>query len=162
LEKNNYTPEKLLQIFENIYADIINGKYFQKEILKIKPNIEIPVIKSEQIIEPNTETIVKEIIQIINTLEIPFWLLNDSCLETLIYKNIVTKKFSIGVKSIIDKNNIINSLIKYSTFLEIAVEPNRETKVWGLYGFTIKVPSPLVKYLENYTHKPWKEIMKNG
>lgn len=163
--KNNYTAKKLINIYEQIYYDLINGKYFLKENIQlIEPTQDTKekVVKEE--IKPqinlNIKDIVKEIIQSIHNLKIDFWILKNSCYETLTQKNITSDKFYIGVKSIVDKNIIINQLMKYSTFIDIQVEPKRETKNWELYGLPIKVPCPLVKYIENYTKKSWTEIQK--
>jgi hypothetical protein len=162
--KNNYTPEKLIKIYENIYEDIINGKYFLKENIsiieepKIIQSIEKPV-EDSPIINTSTKDIVCEIIKSINLLNINFWILGDSCIELLTKKEITSNKFYIGIHSIIDKNLINNALMKYSTFLDIQIEPNRKTKVWKLYDLLIYVPFPLVKYVEKYTKKYWKEII---
>lgn len=160
--KENYTPEILLKIYENIYEDMLKGKYFIKE--NFTP-VEIVELNKQELPKPinntPTEEVVCEIINTLNNLKIDFWLLKDSCLETLVNKQITSNKFTIGVNSIIDKNIITNQLIKYSTFLDIIIDPKRETKAWKLYELDIKVPCPLIKYLTRYTGKSWEEIKRN-
>jgi len=160
--KENYTPEILLKIYENIYEDMLKGKYFIKE--NYTP-VEVVELNKQELPKPinNTPTkeIVCEIIDTLNNLKIDFWLLKDSCLETLVNKQIISNKFTIGVNSVIDKNIITNQLIKYSTFIDITIDPKRATKDWKLYELDIKVPCPLVKYLTNYTKKSWEEIKRN-
>jgi hypothetical protein len=160
--KENYTPEILLKIYENIYEDMLKGKYFIKE--NFTP-VEIVELNKQELPKPinniPTKEVVCEIINTLNNLKIDFWLLKDSCLETLVNKQITSNKFTIGVNSIIDKNIITNQLIKYSTFLDIIIDPKRETKAWKIYELDVKVPCPLIKYLTHYTKKSWEEIKRN-
>lgn len=87
-----------------------------------------------------------------------FWLLKESCLEGLIKKDIISNQFHIGVKSIADKNLIITQFPQHTNFLDITVEPNRSIKSIELYNLLINVPCPVIRYLEEFTKKSWKEI----
>jgi phosphorylcholine metabolism protein LicD/GT2 family glycosyltransferase len=152
--EKNYTPEKLLKSYEEIYYDLINGKYFLKEHILINPtDIITPVITI------NKKDSIISIINYLNRLRINFWLLKDSCLEVVIKKEIISEKFCIGVESIIEKNLILNQFPQLNTLLDIQIENNRNTKPWELYNLPIKVPCPVVKYLEDFTGKKWKDIV---
>lgn len=153
--EKNYTPEKLIKIYEQVYYDLINGKYFLKE--HILNNTEP---ETAPIVNVNKQDTIISILKYVNQLKIKIWLLKDSCLEAITQKQIVSEKFHIGVESIVEKNLILNQFPQFNTLLDIQVESNREIKNWVLYDIPIWVPMPLVKYLENYTRKHWSEIQK--
>lgn len=150
--KTNYTPEILLKIYERIYYDLINGKYFLKEqvlINKIPEFTKLNLSKKE---------IISLIITYLNKSSIVFWLLKESCLEAVIKKEITSDKFVIGVKSIVDKNMILNNFPQYTNILEIEVESNRNIKSGKIYDLDINVPMPVIQYLEKTFHKDWNEL----
>jgi hypothetical protein len=154
----NYTPEKLVQIYNQIYYDLINGKYFLKEHISINPESKSD---TAPIVNLNKKDTVISIINYLNNSKIKFWLLRNSCLEALIKKDIISNIFCIGVNSIIEKNLILNEFPQYNTFLDIQIELKRAIKPGKLYELDINVPCPVVRYLENYTQKLWKDIV-NG
>ena len=94
----------------------------------------------------------------LNISKIDFWLLKESCLEILTKKEIISNKFIIGVKSIIEKNIVLNQFPQLNNFLDIYVENERITKSWKLYNLDIKVPCPVILYLEKTFQKTWKEL----
>lgn len=155
--KTNYTPQKLICIYDKIYYDLINGKYFLKEQINITPE---PLIEQKPITNISKKNSIIAIINYLNTSKINFWLLKESCLEVFTEKELISDKFVIGVTSVIEKNMILNNFPQLNNFLDIYIENGRQTKPWKLYDLKIKVPFPIVKYLEKFTNKSWEEIQK--
>jgi phosphorylcholine metabolism protein LicD/GT2 family glycosyltransferase len=156
-KNNNYTPSKLLKIYEQIYYDLINGKYFLKEHV---------ILNQEQNKLPSTnitkKDIIVSIINYLNKSNIIFWLLRYSCLEALTHKEIISDKFYIGVSSVVEKNLILNQFPQYNNLLDIQVETKRNIKPGMLYGLNINVPIPVIKYLEITFKKTWKELQNDN
>lgn len=155
--KDNFTPEKLLKIYEHIYFDVINGKYFLKDHIIINQDTN----KTKPIIAFTMKDTVISIINYLHQSQIKFWLLKESCLEALLKKEILSNRFCIGVNSVVDKNLILNQFPQYNTLLDIQVDSRREVKPGKLYNLNINVPYPIIKYLESYTNKKWDDL-KNG
>jgi len=158
-KNNNYTPAQILKVYDRIYVDIINGKYFMKE--------QIPIITEEKkepappIINLTKKDTIGAIINYLNGEKIKFCLLKESCLEAVTKKEIISNQFHIGVNSLVEKNRILNKFPQYNSILDITVENNRDIKQGLLYELPVNVPMPVVKYLEIFTGKRWEEI-KNG
>ncbi len=152
---NNYTPEKLLQIYEQIYYDLINGKYFLKEHVLINQETQF-----SPLINASKKDIIISIINYLNNTQIKFWLLKESCLEALINKEIISEKFCIGVNSVIEKNIILNQFPQYNNLLDIQIESKRNIKSGKLYNLNVYVPIPVIKYLEKTFNKSWMELQR--
>jgi len=151
---DNYTPGKLLKIYEQLYYDLINGRYFLKDHVLINPMPNQPAMVT--VITPKEA--IMSIINYLNQNKITFWLLKTSCLEALIKKDITSEKFFIGVSSVIEKNMILNQFPQYNSLLDITIETKRAIKPGKLYDLNINVPIPVVKYLERTFNKTWKEL----
>jgi hypothetical protein len=167
--KNNYTPEILLSSYEKLYYNLLNNETYSN---KVKSNLNSPP-KTETLQTPketnsteensplNIKKAVYAFLQEIKSKNINFWLIKDSCLEVLQYKELRTNKLQIGVSSVVEQR-IIENLCSGLTFLvEVFVEPNRKTKEWNLYEVCIKVPYPLKTYLERYTGQSWNQLKIN-
>jgi hypothetical protein len=152
--KEHYNPKKLLNIYEHIYYDLINGKYFLKEHITITPESQ----QSIPIINQTKKDAIISIINYLNQMRIKFWLLKDSCLEALIKKEITSDIFYIGVNAIVEKNLILNQFPQYNNLINIQIENNRTIKNGKLYGLPINVPFPVIKYLEKAFNKTWDEL----
>jgi len=159
-------------LYENDYIkikELTENYYNQFSILKELNKIEIITPKKEIIeslqplnissnkIFPITisKKIICEIINSISDLNIKFWLLKESCLEAVIKKDIILDKIYIGVRSVSEKDIILNKFPQYNELIDIQVEPKRNTKPYILYGININVPIPVINYLEKYTGKRW-------
>jgi len=149
-----YQPSKLLQCYEQLYYDVLHGKYFLKEQIKDAEPIALPNNTSQK-------DIICSIINYLNSNNITFWLLKESCLETVTKKELISKTLHIGVHSLVEKNIILNKFMQYTSFLDITIEPIRDIKSGYLYDLKINIPLPVIKYLEKYTRKSWNEIIRN-
>jgi len=110
-----------------------------------------PVEQKEEEVKFNS---VRDIFVYLNDKGIDFWLLKDNCYDCVIlYK--ISNSVSIGVRSDKDKETIVNILNSTSINFDIEVEPNRVTKDFGVDGVPVKVPLPVVIYLEGFCKKPW-------
>jgi hypothetical protein len=151
-KNSNYIPEKLLKIYETVYYDLINGKFF------IKENVIIPEPTTIPIINLTKEDSIKSIINYLNDSHIKFCLLKESCLEAVNKKEITSEKLYIGVGSIVEKNIILNQFPQYNTLLNIDIEYKRKTKPGKLYGLDVNVPVPVVAYLQQLFGADWEKL----
>jgi hypothetical protein len=176
----NYTPQKLLLPYERIYTKLINNEfpnkqsnsklYTQKEldeeINKIKEQKDKEIIflseslhKFKEIqIQRSMKEIVIDIINNLKSYNIVFWLLKESCLEIMTKKEIVSKKLIIGVNSVTELDLIKNKLAGYLDYLEINVDPNRQSIQSILYGLPVLIPFPTIRYLKDLYRKSWSEL----
>jgi phosphorylcholine metabolism protein LicD/glycosyltransferase involved in cell wall biosynthesis len=151
-KNENYVPEKLLKLYEVIYYDLINGKFF------IKENVLTPEPTTTPVVNLAKEDTVKLIINYLNNSRINFCLLNQSCLEAVNKKAIISEKLYLGVSSIVEKNMILNQFPQYTTLLDISVEYKRKTKPGTLYGLNVNVPVPVVAYLQQLFGADWEKL----
>jgi hypothetical protein len=151
-KNNNYVPEKLLKIYETIYYDLVNGKFFIKENVLIPEPITTPIVNLAK------EDTVKLIINYLNNSRINFCLLKESCLEAVTKRKITSEKLYLGVSSIVEKNMILNQFPQYTTLLDITVEYKRKTKPGTLYGLNVNVPVPVVAYLQQLFGYDWEKL----
>lgn len=100
----------------------------------------------------------KEIIKYFIDMGIDFWLLKNSCYEAVIKNNLDTDTLTLGVPN----NNLKDKILELNQEIKmnILVEPYRKTKILNINNLSIKVPFPLIKYLEHYMNKSWN-IIKN-
>lgn len=178
--QTNFTPQRLLIPYERIYTKLLNNEFPEKqsftklytqkeldeEINKIKQQKEIEITclteslkKLKEIqIQRSMKEIVIDIIKQLNSHNISFWFLKESCLEIATKKEIVSNKLIIGVKSEEIIELIKNKLPYYFDLLEIIVDPNRPIIEGILYGLPIYLPNPTVRYLKDLYRKSWEEL----
>jgi hypothetical protein len=116
--------------------------------------IDTPIIISSQPIELDKSP--QQILEILNNSSVKFWLINNSCLEAVRTKTLISSILQIGVESEKDKTTI-NELYQNSN-LEIAIIPKPQTKHITLYNKNYNIPSPVVPYLENLYGLNWKYL----
>lgn len=132
-----YTPENLLIPFENIYDEVLSSDYSKKE---------------SEIIENKLNPI--EIITLLKNNNIKFYLSKISCLEAINNKNLNNETLTIGVFDELEKNNIKN--IYNHNNLIITDIKKIDLKDIHVNNLGIKVPFPVIKYLENLYGPDWK------
>lgn len=174
LYKEDY---KTIINISNDFIDKLNNKMdfiVEEPVIEVSI-IETPVIKQSIIPVSNIETEVppvkeikpsiadmslnpQEILELLIQSKINFWLLKESCLETIKYGEIRSEIINIGVKSETDKENIINFFKDFKVNLDITME-ERKLKIHHCFGIEIQVPIPVVTYLTTYFNKPWNQLV---
>jgi glycosyltransferase involved in cell wall biosynthesis len=164
LDFYSFTKNKLIQLEKNANTNLPKIEPVkivdvqQKEEEKINnntPDTTLEIFKQKM----KKETVIF-IINYLKESNIDFCLLKNSCLEAVINKEIISEKLCIGVDSKEYKELLSNNLKDYINFVDITICPKMKTKNWVLYDIEVKVPNPLVKYLQTYTKKSWEEIKK--
>lgn len=82
----------------------------------------------------------------LNSCNIDFWLLLNSCLECVIFRKLKTELISLGTYDEINKNKIKNIAEKHNIPVEIYIE-KRKIKSTTLYGVDVFIPLPVIQYL---------------
>lgn len=145
---------------DNIDGWIIPGKEGEKSnnTTAVVNNI-IPDEKMKLI--PAKITTPEEIIHTLSDINVNYWFLKDSCLDILKFNFLSAQKtFILGTDTVTNKAKIQEVFIKSDFQFEIIIEANRKTKHYDLYGVDIKVPIPVVDYLENLYGQPFNDLMK--
>jgi hypothetical protein len=153
---NVYTPENILAPFEHIYDEVLKETHPTIES-NMSTNLVLP--KQETIVEQTH--IMEELIQTLSDMKISYWVLNETCLE-IVKTGALSEGTDLhfGVRTMEEKNKLLAITDAKNIKTSISIEPTRKTKSYGLYGTTIQVPVPLVRYLENLYLKPFNEIIK--
>ena len=155
--------EKISQTFITHIFTKREEDYLNYENIEIKPEIieSLIVIPEEppKMIEFRIPT-KKELIERLLNNNIDFWLLENSCLECMKFGVLKSEKITIGVKNGIVANRIRESIENADDLFNIKQPSNIKTKIYNLYNLEIQVPIPVVKYLEDYYHKPWQSLME--
>lgn len=127
-------------------------KIVEKPVVKVMQRNNVKTIE----IEPSNKK--AQIIKALVGTGTKWWLLRDSCLSAM-NKGILNDKDTIylGVRNMDDKRKLNDLLIKYNVSFEIDIEPDRQTKMYNVYGFNINVPVPTVNYLSNLYGKDWEK-----
>lgn len=150
--KTNYTPEKLLNVYEKIY----------KSVLTIKE--EKPIFSIPKIIDASDALI--EILILGNKENFPICLLLQTCLETMKYGKLINNKpIFLGINltpkiiNILIQNkykNINNCWIKDNNTINILDYP-KKTKPWIYKGIPTNVPLPVIEYLKSLYGENWNK-----
>jgi glycosyltransferase involved in cell wall biosynthesis len=109
---------------------------------------------TEMDIEPYKEFIIE-----LNKNNISYWFLNNTCLECVTKHVLSSSPLQIGIPDNKYRLVIENIVKKYNLSIEITVE-KRRTKDYRIYCLPIKVPVPVIKYLEDKFNKKWEELNK--
>jgi hypothetical protein len=125
-----------------------------------KPIIPLKIIKEEKqetLLEkmfkpkPKIENITKEeryrtFFKELNSNDIKYWLIKNSCLERIVLRELKTELLNLGTCDINNQNKINLIAEQFKIPVEITIE-NRKIKEFSIYGETIFVPIPVVEYL---------------
>lgn len=144
--KEIYTPELICKEYDKLYDDVL--------LIEKPQPINTPIIISSHPIELDKSP--QQILEILNNSSVEFWLINNSCLEAVRTKTLISSILQIGVESEKDKTTI-NELYQNSN-LEIAIIPKPQTKHINLYNKNYNIPSPVVPYLENLYGYNWNTL----
>ena len=142
--KANYTPEKLLIVYESIYNNLLLF------------NSESYIIEQKNTID--NEEFIKLLKSLVET-NIFYWVAKDTLINILKScspKNII----QLGVNDIKNKELILDLCKKnnISLNLEIIVNPKQNIKSYLYKEIAINIPKPLIKYIEKYTKQSWKKF----
>lgn len=152
----------------NILPDIVNKSSIIPTSIVIKPKIEkISIIKSKpKIIQKYNKIDLKTIKQILCKLydnTIDFVIVKNSCLDAIRFKKLATntKALEIAVKNRDDLKKIERMLSEQElNQINIYIDIFKKTKMAELYNQKIKIPFPVVTYLEKLYGQNWKEYEK--
>ena len=136
--------QELIDIIEKNFR--IGNSLFAKK--------EIPIKESKVFGEYTKNKLYNQLI----SLDIKFWLLEDSCLEAIIYHKLTKNTLHIGVQSS-EIKELIESKIQDNN-LFITIEPDRKIKkVNIIHEKGIYVPMPVITYLKHFTGTNWKTLL---
>jgi glycosyltransferase involved in cell wall biosynthesis len=126
----------------------------QKEELNIEKN-KVEPLTTTNIINNNYKP--EEIFDILNKNCISYTLIKETCLKLVCKKEIDSIKICVTSLDEVEK---INKLFPNNDFT-ITIEYIKETKCCSYKNIILKVPFPVVKYLEKTFNKSWQEL-QNG
>lgn len=97
-----------------------------------------------------------ESIKYLNTHNLDYWLIKDSCYKSTIKNTFIMEKLYLGVPNKETQDKILS--LNLQCPIEITIEFNRKIKNFALNDVIVKVPFPVIKYLEQYTHKSGNQL----
>lgn len=132
---------------------------------KIEPKIEekkivvdtIPIIKQEIKENPCLSYNNVEVFQILNQHNIEYTLVKETCLNSLCQKDIAQLQICVPSQH---QCQLINELFPNHKFC-IEIKSFKKIKTHNYRGISVKVPFPVLKYLEKEFNKKWDDL-KNG
>ncbi len=136
-----YTPKNILTPFETIYDEMINSDSIQSKKISTK------ILNS------------LEIIKLLNDNHILYYLAGQSCLEIVKNHKVNDSILFVGVNNLDDINKI-KEIYSYENLI-VVHEHQAHMKEFKLNNISIKIPFPVVKYLEKKLGKPWKELIND-
>lgn len=136
--------DKIKEIDEKFYTSF---NYLYSEQIKIKK----PIVHLLTI---------REILLKLNNSPVFYWVLKNTCLDTIKNKRAESdmKVIYIGVKTSKESEKIKNIIKEIKTDVKVKIEeinPYRKTKPMPMYGFLINVPFPVVNYLVKEFGSKW-------
>ena len=101
-----------------------------------------------------------DILILLKSQKIDFWLLGESCLQCINKKELNTT-LHIGVKDSQSRDKVSSLSQQYKVSIKVDIEPERKTKEYNVGNIVIQVPCPVVVYLEVTFKKPFDKLVGN-
>jgi len=145
--KENYTPEKLLTIYEQIYNNLLTSKSTHCNIEQ-----KISVLENDCFLE---------FFKSLTDTKIFYWIAKTT-LVNILKNQSIENNIQIGTNNTTNKELILEQCSKKNIHsdIEIDISPKQNVKTYLYKGIEINIPKPLTKYIENFTKIPWKKFIK--
>lgn len=111
----------------------------------------------------------RALIQFLNSSDIEYWLLNDSCLDAIRFCDLKLQPNTLHIgsvskdikklKKVLLKNGwkkLFNSYIKEDKKIKLTSENKRKTKIMTIFGIDVNVPYPVIAYLKDLYGDDWR------
>lgn len=135
--------------------NILIDKYTNiQEVKTVLPNTN-NIVSLQQSVPVSTS--IAEFLLLMNKLNIPICLLKETCLNIILNHVLPTNNIQIGT-SLEHMYEVQEYAIKNNLNIEVSNYNFEKTKPYTFNEIKLYVPKPVVKYLEDYTGKSWKEL----
>jgi len=153
--ENNLAWSKQYYILDNIYKNLMFTKSHINTMYPLS----------------NNNNLFFNILIHLNNLEINYWLVNLSCLDTIRAKKLILEPHTLEIATTeSDKvHNILiqngwtlepNYYIKKNKKIKVFIEPPRKIKIMQLFGLDVFVPYPVIKYLKTKYGLEWRKLRR--